>query len=462
MFKADVFRARRSQLVKSLGSGIVLLPGHAESPMNYADNTYPFRQDSTFLYYGGISRPGLFLVIDIDQNQTILLGKKLTIDDIIWSGSQPDLAELGELSGTDHTYELSELPKVLLQARAQNRNLHYLSPYRAETSFRLENLLELRPGQSLHGHSEALARAVIAQRSVKEPRELAEIEAALKITQEMYNVAMRSVQAGKFERELAGLVEGIAISGGGRLAYPCILTKQGQVLHNHQYHRKLERDDLVVQDSGAATARGYASDITRTYPVRGTFSSRQSEIYQAVLDSLTDALSCTRPDRPFRDSHLVAARTLTDRLQQIGLMRGDVDESAAVGAHALFFPHGLGHMMGLDVHDMENIGEDLVGYDGTIQRSKQFGLKSLRFGRAPESGFVLTVEPGCYFIGSLIDQWESERRHERFINYDQLDAWRDFGGVRIEEDIEVIPGGCRILGPSIPKTIPEIEAVCLG
>jgi len=460
MFESDVFRARRDQLVKSLGNGIVLLPVHDESPMNYADNTYPFRQDSTFLYYTGINRPGFFTVIDMDQNQTTLFGKKRTIEDIIWTGSHPDLAELAELSGIDHAREISQLPIVLSEARGQKRNIHYLPPYRAEVARRLEELMELGVGQSLQGHSEVLASAVIAARSIKEDRELAEIEAALEVTQQMYRVAMQSVRKGKYEREIAGLVEGIAISGGGRLAYPCILTRQGQVLHNHDYHRQLEHGDLIVQDSGAATIRGYASDITRTYPVGGAFSSRQREIYQAVLDALTDALLSVRPGQLFLDCHLIAAHTLTDRLQQIGLMRGDLDESVAAGAHALFFPHGLGHMMGLDVHDMENIGEDLVGYDDQVQRSSQFGLRSLRFGRASVPGFVLTVEPGCYFIGPLIDQWKSQKRQEEFINYDYLSGWSDFGGVRIEENIVITLEGCRILGPPIPKTIPEVESAC--
>ncbi len=460
MFDANVYRARRDQLVKSLKGGIVLLPGHDESPMNYRENTYPFRQDSTFLYYSGLSQPRLNLIIDVERQRTTLFGNQRTIDDIIWAGHQPDLIELGERSGVDHICESLEFPAFLSRANAQKRAIHYLPPYRSEIGYRLEGLLGLSFGQSSHDHSEVLARAIISQRSIKEDREIKEIESALEITREMYRVAMQSVEPGKYERQIAGIVEGIAISGGGRLAYPCILTKEGQVLHNHSYHRSLEPDDLIVQDSGAATPRGYASDITRTYPVQGTFSTRQSEIYQSVLDSLTVAIAGIRPEHPFRDIHGIAARTLTDRLQQIGLMRGDLEESVAAGAHALFFPHGLGHMMGLDVHDMENLGEDLVGYDDQVQRSEQFGLRSLRFGRAPAPRFVLTVEPGCYFIGPLIDQWHSEKRHQAFIDYEKLSAWKDFGGVRIEENIVVTPEGCRILGPPIPKTIQEIEAAC--
>ncbi len=458
MFEPNVFRARRRQLLKSLTSGVVLLPGNVESPMNYVDNTYPFRQDSTFLYYAGINRSGLFVVIDLDDGCTTIFGKEPTVADIMWSGPQPGLAELRERSGADKAHDLTALDGVLTHAIQQGREVHYLPPYRAETRCQLEDLLGLKPRQSLQEHSKELACAVVAQRSTKEPRELAEIEIALETTQAMYSAAMQATCAGKFEREIAGLVEGIAIAGGGRLAYPCILTKLGQVLHNHHYHRRLESGDLVVQDSGAATLLGYASDITRTYPVSGTFSVRQREIYKAVLDSLTHSLASVRAGHPFRDSHLVAARTLTARLQQIGLMRGDLDESVAAGAHALFFPHGLGHMMGLDVHDMENLGEDIVGYDGEVVRSEQFGLRALRFGRAPAPGYVLTVEPGCYFIGPLINEWKAEKRHEAFINYDEVDSWRDFGGVRIEENVVVTAEECRILGPPIPKLIADVEA----
>ena len=462
MFEANVYRARRRELRKSMKTGIVLLPGHSESPMNYAENTYPFRQDSTFLYYIGVNRPGLWAVMDIEENQTTIFGREPTVDDVIWSGSQPTLGQLRECTGADYACDVADLAGVLSVVTSQKREVHILPPYRAEIRQGLEKLRILSKGQASTKYSEELIRAMVAQRSVKEARELAEIESALTITHEMYRVAMQSVQEGKYEREIAGLAEGIAISGGGRLAYPCILTKHGQVLHNHNYHRRLESGDLIVQDTGAAAASGYASDITRTYPVSGTFSSRQREIYQAVLDALTDALSGIQPGCPFQICHLIAARTLTSRLQQIGLMRGDLDESVAAGAHALFFPHGLGHMMGLDVHDMENLGEDLVGYDDQIQRSQQFGLCALRFARSPAPGFVLTVEPGCYFIGPLMDQWRSEKRHEAFINYEALAAWREFGGVRIEENIVVTPEGYRILGPPIPRTITEVETACGG
>ena len=460
MFHSSVYCQRRAHLTESLGRGVVLLPGNSESPMNYPDNTYPFRQDSTFLYYAGIDQPGFFVLIDVDHNQTILFGHQVSMDDIIWTGSQPDLVELGARMGADQVKDLSELSSIMDQLHVRERKAYYLPPYRAETRVFLEELLGLDAGQSREGHSKKLARAVIAQRSVKELREIEEIEKALSITQKMYLTAMLMVEPEKFEREIAGVVEGIAISGGGRLAYPCILTREGQVLHNHRYHRQLKSGDLIVQDSGASSPLWYASDITRTYPVDGKFSVLQSEIYQAVLDALMGVLSMIRPGCRFRDCHLTAARILTDRLQQIGLMKGNLDDSVASGAHALFFPHGLGHMMGLDVHDMENLGEDLVGYDDQLKRSRQFGLRSLRFGRAVSEGFVLTVEPGCYFIEPLMKQWSQENRLSEYINYDRFNCWKGFGGIRIEENIVVTSEGCRILGPSIPKTIQDVEEAC--
>ncbi|MCY4001035.1 MAG: aminopeptidase P family protein [Bacteroidetes bacterium] len=460
MFESSVYCQRRAHLVESLGSGVVLLPGHSESPMNYAENTYPFRQDSTFLYYAGIDQPGLFLLLDVDQNRTTLFGHQPTMNDIIWTGSQPDLVELGTRIGADQVMEMTQLSSVIDQLRVQNRPLYYLPPYRSEIQVYLEELLHLERGQIHTGHSRKLATAVIAQRSVKEPREIVEIEKALSITQKMHRTAMKMATSGMYERDIAGVVEGVAISSGGRLAYPCILTREGQVLHNHHYHRQLKSGDLIVLDSGASSPLGYASDITRTYPVDEKFSTHQAEIYQAVLDSLVGALSEIRPDCRFIDCHLTAARILTDRLQQMGLMKGNLDDSVAAGAHALFFPHGLGHMMGLDVHDMENLGEDLVGYDDQLQRSSQFGLKSLRFGRALLEGFVLTVEPGCYFIEPLMEQWSQQNRHSEYINYDQFYSWKNFGGIRIEENIVVTSARCRILGPSIPKTIQEVEAAC--
>ena len=460
MFEASVYSERRTRLAHSVGKGTILFLGSGELPMNYPDNWYPFRQDSSFLYYWGHSTANLAALIDVDEGRHILFADDPTISSIIWSGPQPTAAALANSVGADHAQPYSKLPVMLAQCVASGRRVHFEPPYRQDTERKLAELLHLRPGSaSLHA-SRDLVRAIIAQRSVKEAREIQEIERALAVSYDMHVAAMQRARPGQYEREIAGYVEGIAIAGGGRLAFPCIFSKRGNVLHNHTYANRLEAGDLVVHDSGAASSMHYASDITRTIPVSGTFSTQQRAIYERVLRAQLRSIEAIKPGTPFKQVHLLAARTLASGLMEIGLMRGDVDEAVAEGAHALFFPHGLGHMMGLDVHDLEGLGEDLVGYDETAKRSSQFGLAYLRLGKALAPGYVLTVEPGCYFIEALIDEWQAEGRHQAFINYQALRAWRGLGGVRIEDDVLVTGHGVRVLGKPIPKTVQEVEAAC--
>ena len=434
--------------------------GSAEAPMNYPDNWYPFRQDSSFLYYWGHSIPGLAALLDADEGRHTLFADDPTVDDIIWSGAQPGAEALAAQAGATGVQPSAALADALRRLAASGRKVHFEPPYRRDTQARLEALLHLRTGSAGLHASGALVRAVIGQRSVKEAREVAEIEAALAVSYDMHVAAMRLARPGRYEREIAGHVEGIAIAGGGRLAFPCIFSRRGEILHNHTYNNRLASGDLVVHDSGASSPMQYASDITRTIPVSGRFSSRQRSIYECVLRAQLAAIDVMKPGVPFRDAHLIAARSIASDLKGLGLMRGDTDEAVAAGAHALFFPHGIGHMMGLDVHDLEGLGEDLVGYDDAVQRAGQFGLAYLRLGKALAPGYVITVEPGCYFVGALMDQWRAERRHEAFIDYDALDAWRDFGGVRIEDDVLVTAEGARVLGRPIPKTVSEVESAC--
>ena len=460
VFEASVYARRRENLAKALGSGTVLFLGNVHSSMNYPDNWYPFRQDSSFLYYWGLNLPHLAALIDIDAGTHILFANPPTVDDIIWSGEQPGPEELSSMAGATDTRALRELPAVLDHLVESCGRVHFEPPYRKEAQACLEEWLHLRPGSVSKHASLPLARAVIAQRLIKEPREVEQIEDALEVTYKMHVAAMNHTAPGRIESDIAGMVEGIAISGGGRLAFPCICTKDGATLHNHYYGNRLEEGDLLVLDSGASSTMQYASDITRTIPVSGMFSAQQKGIYECVLQALLNAIDHMGPGVMFRDAHLVAARTIAGGLKALGLMKGDVEEAVAAGAHALFYPHGLGHMMGLDVHDMESLGEDLVGYDDTIQRSKQFGLSALRFARALQPGNVITVEPGCYFIGALIDQWREAGHHKDFINYDALEDWRSFGGVRIEDDVLITHEGTRILGKPIPKTVAEVEEAC--
>ncbi len=459
MFQKATYQKRREGLKKKVQSGLILLLGNEESGMNYKDNTYPFRQDSNFLYYVGLDLPHLAAIIDVEENQTVIYGEEMTIDHIIWMGPQPSLQELAGRAGIEWVATYDQLATKLAKAQEKGRTIHYLPPYRGENSIKIHQWLNIPLNGIRAGRSEELARAIVSQRSIKTAEEIAEIDKAVTISGAMHVAAMKAARAGKKEAELAGVVEGVAIAAGGRLSFPAILTVNGQTLHNHYHGNTLKKGRLVLGDFGAENEMHYAGDITRTYPVAKTFSDQQKEIYSIVLNALNDSIAACKPGITYREVHLHAARIIASGLRDLGLMTGDVDEAVAVGAHALFFPHGLGHMMGLDVHDMEDLGEDLVGYDEKTKRSAQFGTRSLRLGRQLETGFVLTVEPGIYFIPELIDIWRSEGKFKDFIAYDKLTAYHSFGGVRIEDDVLVTETRSRVLGTPIPKTIAEVEAI---
>jgi Xaa-Pro aminopeptidase len=458
MFDKKIYQQRRNKLGKAVRSGLLLFLSNGESPMNYAANTYHYRQDSSFLYFFGLNFPGLAAVIDADEERQTVFGNDLDMEDIIWMGPQPSLKSRCAKVGIFDTRPLSELAGVLQQAVRQGRKIHFLPPYRGETALWLEKLLGIRAETVKNYASVEFVKAVVAQRALKNADEIKEIEAALTVSAAMYREAMAMAQPGIYEREIAGWIEGIALAGGGQLAFPAIVTVHGETLHNHYHGNRLQEGDLLLIDSGAETAGGYASDITRTVPVGGRFDPIQRSVYEAVLDMQLTAIAMVRPGVSYRSVHLKSAAVLVERLKDIGLMKGAATDAVAAGAHALFFPHGLGHMMGLDVHDMEDLGEVHVGYDDKTQRSQQFGLAYLRMARKLEPGHVLTVEPGIYFIPALIDQWRSEKRHTAFIRYDKVEKFRGFGGMRIEDDILVTPRGCRVLGPPIPKATAEVEA----
>ena len=456
MFNATTYTQRRRRLKQDVGSGLLLFLGNNESPMNYADNQYPFFQDSSFLYFWGLDTPGLAAVLDEDR--AVLYGDDPTLDDIVWTGPLPLLHEKGAAVGVSTIRPAEALYEDLQQALRQGRTVHFLPQYRADNLIRLEALLGLSAAGANEQASTPFVTAVIAQREVKTAEEVEQIEAALDLSYDMHTLAMRRTKPGRYEREIAGALEGLVLAAGGRLSFPIIFSKRGEVLHNHSYDNLLAEGDLVVHDSGAMTASYYASDITRTIPVSGRFTERQKEIYTIVLEAQQRAIEAVRPGARFKDVHLLAAQTMTEGLKALGLMKGDADEAVAAGAHAFFFPCGLGHMMGLDIHDMEGLGEDLVGYDAAVQRSPQFGLCYLRLAKALHPGYVVTVEPGIYFIPTLMDRWRAEGKFTSFINYDAFDAYRDFGGVRIEDDVLVLDDGYRVLGRPIPRTIDEVEA----
>jgi Xaa-Pro aminopeptidase len=462
MFSANTYIERRKKLKEQLGSGVILLLGNEDSSMNYRDNIYPFRQDSSFLYFFGLNQPKLAAIIDIDENEEIIFGDELTIDDVVWTGSQTSIAEQAGLVGVSITQPQNKLFQYIDKVRGQHRDIHFLPPYRPENQIKLQSLLEI-PLDNIPEHfSKTLVKAVVQQRSIKTEEELDEMEKAVNTTLKMHLTAMYMAKAGMRESDLAGMVQGVAVGGGGMLSYPVILTVNGQTLHNHHYHNDLKSGQLVLGDFGAETSRCYAGDITRTFPVDKKFTNRQKEIYNIVLKAETDCIKALKPGVAYRDVHLKAARIITDGLKDLGLMKGDTEEAVAAGAHALFFPHGLGHMIGLDVHDMEDLGEDMVGYNDKIQRNSQFGLKYLRLGKELEAGNVLTVEPGIYFIPELIDRWRVENKFTDFLNYEKIENYKDFSGIRIEDDVVITENGHQILGDPIPKTIEEIETIREG
>ncbi len=458
LFGPETYSARRARLREQVGSGLVLLAGNRDSPMNYRDNVYPFRQDSSFLYYFGLARPGLAALIDADDGVDTLFGDDQTLDQIVWTGPLPTVRESAAAVGVTATASANEIGDALTAALRAGREVHFLPPYRATAAWELSQLLDISPTALRDRASTRLIDAIFAQRSVKTDDEVAEIERALEVSHAMHTQAMRLTCPGRSEEHLAGVIEGIALARGRRLSFPLIFTARGEILHNYAADRVLKEGEVVIHDSGADSPRGYASDITRTLPVGGRFSPRQAELYGIVLDAQSRAIEAIAPGVEFREVHRTACRVLFDGLAALGVMRGDPDEAVAAGAHAIVFQCGLGHLLGLDVHDMEALGEDRIGYGPRMARSDQFGTCFLRLARALEPGFVVTVEPGLYFNPLLIDRWRAEKRHEEFIDYTALDAYRDARGYRIEDDVLVTADGARVLGKPLPKAIGDVEA----
>jgi Xaa-Pro aminopeptidase len=460
MFKPQTYHARRNALRNEVKSGILLFPGNTEASFNYPANTYHFRQDSSFSYFFGLNQPDLAGVIDLDNDKEILFGNDVDMDDIIWMGPQPSMADRAEQVGIRETMPLAELDQFLKTALSAGRTVHYLPPYRGETKIYLSKLLGWDIDQLKGEASVELIKAVVKLRSIKSTEEIEIINKMVDVAGLMHTTAMKMAFPGIVEQEIAGTIEGIALAKAGPVSFPVILSINGQTLHNHYHGNTLTEGRMLVIDAGCESEKYLlSSDITRTVPVGGKFNHRQKEIYEIVLNANMKAIEAIKPGVPYREIHLLAAKTIAEGLKAIGIMKGDTDEAVAQGAHAMFFPHGLGHMMGMDVHDMENLGENYVGYNDEIQRSKQFGTAFLRLGRKLEPGFVLTVEPGIYFIPALIDQWKAEGKFTDFINYDIVESYKDFGGIRIEDDVLVTDTGARVLGKPIPKTVEEIETL---
>ncbi len=459
MFSTKIYKQRREILKRKIKGGLILFLGNDESPMNYTDNTYKFRQDSTFLYYFGIDQPNLAAIIDIDEDKEIIFGNDLTIDEIVWMGEQKTVKQKAQKCGINRTFNLNELETTLKNAITKGRKIHFIPQYRHGNMIKLQQLIGINADRINDYASKELIYAVAEQRAVKSKEEIDEIEKAISIAYEMHVSAMMFTKQGMIEREIAGFIEGIALSMGNGISFPPIFSKHGETLHNHYYNNKLKNGDIVVCDCGAESLLHYASDITRTFPVSGKFTQMQKEIYEIVLLAQLSAIKYIKPGISYRDVHLIASNVIAEGLKALGLMKGDIKEAVKQGAHALFFPHGLGHLLGLDVHDLENFGESNFGYDKKFKRSSQFGLKSLRYAKALVPGIVITVEPGIYFIPQLIEKWKAEKKFIDFIDYQKLEAYKSFGGIRIEDNLLVTNYGCKILGKPIPKTIDDVEAI---
>jgi Xaa-Pro aminopeptidase len=460
MFKDATYIQRRQALRTRLSSGLLLFFGNNESPMNYADNAYHFRQDSTFLYFFGLDTPGLAAAIDLDEGRDWLFGDDIGLEDIIWMGDLPKIKDRALRVGVKETAPKKAFEEFVLKAIAAGRPVRYLPPYRSDTAASIAALVGTPLKDVKAGASREFIQAVVDLRMIKSREEVREIEDALDVSAKMYRRGMKLAKPGRYEREVVGAMAGVVNALGCQMAFPPIVTINGQILHMHSHTNELRKGRLLVIDAGAESWLHYASDITRTVPVGGRFNQRQKDIYEIVLEGQATAIKAIKPGVMFKDVHLKTALTMASRLKDLGLMKGDIAQAVAEGAHAMFFPHGLGHNMGLDVHDMENLGEDLVGYDKTVQRSDQFGLAYLRMARELRPGHVLTVEPGLYFIPALFEKWKAEKKHTNFIDYAKAEKFLDFGGVRIEDNVLVTEKGRRVLGTPISKTVAEVERAC--
>lgn len=456
MFSKETYMERRAALKKRLGSGVVLFLGNDDMGLNYADNCFRYRQDSTFLYYFGLAFAGLSAIIDIDEDKEIIFGDELSIDHIVWMGVQPTLKEKCERVGISLNQPANAIAAYLRKSAEQGRTVHYLPPYRPEHQIKLLEWTGTPLSQQTG--SIPFIQAIVAQRSIKTAEEIVEIEKACDVTAEMHIAATKAVRPGMKEYEVAAILEGVAFAAGCDLSFPTIATINGQTLHNHYHGNTVKPGDLFLIDAGAETPMGYAGDMSSTIPADKTFTTRQREVYEIQNRMHLESVKALRPGITFMEVYDLSAKVMVEGLKQLNLMKGNAEDAVREGAHAMFYPHGLGHMMGLDVHDMENLGEVWVGYDGK-PKSTQFGRKSLRLARELQPGFVLTIEPGIYFIPELMDKWRAEKKFFDFINYDVLDTYRDFGGIRNEEDYLITTDGARRLGKKIPLTPEEVEAM---
>ena len=460
MFNKEFYINHRAALKKLMNKGLAIFVSNDEAPQNYPDNTYHYRQDSNFAYFFGLNHPDLVGVVDFESGEEILFGQEVTIDDIIWCGPLPSLQEQGEMIGIKDCRDINRFPEYIREQMEKGRMIHITPQYRGGMAIKIANYMDININEVENYVSQLLIEAIVSLREIKSDIEVKEMDKAADTAYFMQTTAMKMCKPGVIEQRISGAIEGIAIARGGIVSFPNIVSQDGQTLHNHYHGNILKEGRMMVCDCGAETENYLVSDFTRTTPVGGKFNSRQKDVYEIVLKANMEVAKNTKPGIRYMEMHKLAVRTLIEGLQGIGLMKGNVDDALAVGAHYLFMPHGLGHMLGMDVHDMEGLGETYVGYDDITPRSTKLGFSGLRCGKTLKPGFVVTDEPGIYFIPTLIDMWKAEGKFKEFINYEKLKTYKDFGGIRIEDDLLITEDGCRILGRPIPKTVAEVEEIC--
>lgn len=457
LFEKSVYVNRRQRLKQLVGKSLIVLPGNDDAGMNYRDNTYPFRQDSTFLYYFGLNTPGLCGVIDIDSGNEYIFGDDVTVEDIVWTGPLPTVKEMADAVGVQKTFGAKAIADLIQKAQNEKRTIHYLPPYRGDQVLKLCTYLQQSVKEIEGGSSLPLIKAIVSQRQYKDDLEIQEMDHATRVSVDMHLAAIKFARPGMKEYEVIAKLREVAQAHNCTMSFNPIVTVRGETLHNLYSGNTLTEGQLLLVDSGASNDMHYAGDLTTTYPVGKKFTAQQREIYDTVLNSYKSSVAMLKPGVLFKDVYFNACLKIVEGMKAIGLMKGNSQDAVHAGAHALFFQCGLGHMIGLDVHDMENLGEQYVGYTDELKKSAQFGMKSLRLGKALETGFALTVEPGVYFIPALMDQWKAAGKFLDFINYDALHAYRNFGGIRIEECYAITDTGARLIGKKLPIELTEVE-----
>ena len=475
MFEKETYVRRRKTLLERMRAtgnegklGIAVFPGNVEAPQNYRGNDYKFRQESSFLYFWGIDEPGFAAVLDLDTGEEVLYGNDVDIDDIIWMGPQPSVASKGELVGVWKTAPYAGFAETVRKARETGRTVHFLPASRYYNTMLLsglmgcpaENVRRTGPADSRETTASLeLTKAVISMRLIKEACEIEEIDKACEIGWLMHTAARQECRPGAMEQDIVGKMEGVTISKGWGVSFTTILSQNGETLHNHSHHQVITPGRMLLIDAGAESNTHYASDFTRTLPCSGKFTQKQRGIYDIVEECNELAFRLAAPGVPYREVHLAVAAKMLDGLKSLGLVTGRIDDMVAEGIAGLFMPHGLGHNMGIDVHDMEDLGEDLVGYDPDQTRASMPGLGSLRMARKLKPGHVITDEPGIYFIPALISKWKKEGTDKGMVNYGAVEKYIDFGGIRLEDDLLITEDGCRRLGPHrLPIKADDVEA----